>query len=391
MANAHDGVSARALFPRPQSLSQGEQHVPPELQIDQQTRGVFGPPDNFAQDVARHFARGKPNLVASPEKMMLYIGVAILVLILIMPVWDALRLLCDPIYRYFVGIQLPLLTILVCVLSIIGYVVGVHMFFAHANPETHTVQSVIMLMVIAVTALGSGLTMIAMPASTLTQTYYDNVVNNCNSSSKMKGLATYASDLASVRLTSSCKSQYSVETCSGFSKEEPYYSFLKVLESDYRCSGFCVSGNTSEGDSSKLFQVSREGIIGAEMEPAMHVEYKDIMAAKSEAPTPGPGFASGVPDRSLASILRELTAKSRAGRGESGLSLLAVNTSIKVHGSVAPGKKDIIGNPSLFSPFGLEASCDGMVMRVLKYRGQKAASALYINGLVFSSLRLSEG
>merc|ERR1719159_456519 len=70
-----------------------------------------------------------------------------------------------------------------------------------------------------------------------------NLLYRCDTSEQTHRLYEYSQVLHNIRASPECAKKFSVEECDGYESAPPYTSFLKTLESDFRCSGFCYKAN----------------------------------------------------------------------------------------------------------------------------------------------------
>merc|ERR1719454_1488368 len=129
--------------------------------------------------------------------------------------------------------------IIICVVIIILYCVTITTFFRHARPQVQTEQTIMMIANIFITLLGLSLMLLSLPLSQQSIDTYNNLMHRCDYSEQTHRMYEYSQVLHNIRRTPLCATKYSVEECAGYEDAPPYTSFLKALESDFRCSGFC--------------------------------------------------------------------------------------------------------------------------------------------------------
>jgi len=173
------------------------------------------------------------------KNIFLGAGILLLMLLCIVPVWNAFALLQDANYVFWHGTLLPWWIITLCLLVIVVYVVTVFIFFSLSKPSAQTEQTVMMIANIFITLLGLFLMLISLPLSRQSLETYDNLMHRCANSVQTHRMYEYSQVLQNIRNTPECASKYSVEECSGYEEAKPYTSFLKAMENDFRCSGFC--------------------------------------------------------------------------------------------------------------------------------------------------------
>lgn len=189
----------------------------------------------------------KPNVygAASPRNVFMVTGVVLLTLLCIVPVWNAIALLGDSNYTYWVGYTAPFWMITLCLSIVFLYAASVSMFFAHARPQVQTEQTILMIANIFVTLLGLTLMLVSLPMSRQSIETYNNLMHRCDYSEQTHRLYEYSQVLQNIRAQPECATKFSVEECAGYEAALPYTAFLKALETEFRCSGFCYRSAAS--------------------------------------------------------------------------------------------------------------------------------------------------
>jgi len=172
------------------------------------------------------------------------IGVTILVLITLLPLLDANRLLEDSTFVFFVGRELPRRLIWICVGSICLYMFMMYAFFACAQEEAKTEQSLLLILAVVLTTMGLSFLMVSIPLKRESMAAYQEIFFNCQFGPRTQRLYEYSTVLQGIRATPACSVLKSVTMCDGYQESMPYTGFLSALESQYNCAGFCY-GNTS--------------------------------------------------------------------------------------------------------------------------------------------------
>merc|ERR1719433_1253329 len=99
-----------------------------------------------------------------------------------------------------------------CAGIVVLYVITIFIFFSTARPQVQTEQTI---------------------------DTYNNLMHRCDYSAQTHRMYEYSQVLHNIRRTPSCASRYSVEECPGYEDAAPYTNFLKTMETQFRCSGFC--------------------------------------------------------------------------------------------------------------------------------------------------------
>lgn len=193
-------------------------------------------------------ASGYGSVGARPEKLrsplyarniFMVSGVVVLFLLCIVPIWNSLALMRDNNYMFWVGDSLPMWIIVLCCLTSLLYMFTILFFFRHARPQVQTEQTIMMIANVFITFLGLVLMLVSLPLSRQAIETYNNLMHRCDYSEQTHRMYEYSQVLQNIRATPACASKYSVEECVGYESAEPYTGFLKTMEEEFRCSGFC--------------------------------------------------------------------------------------------------------------------------------------------------------
>merc|ERR1719271_1915619 len=90
----------------------------------------------------------------------------------------------------------------------------------------------------------------------------------------------YWTVLNNIRSQPECATKASVEECAGYEVAAPYTTFLKTMETNFRCSGFCWKPPPVLADTSAAAKDATEGKEGGSS--------GDDAAAATPPPTPAP-------------------------------------------------------------------------------------------------------
>merc|ERR1719191_2122019 len=157
----------------------------------------------------------------------------------VVPIWNAASLLHDDNYVFWSGRAVPLWLITLCVVIIVLYVITILSFFTYSRPSVRTEQTIMMIANIFITLLGLVLMLISLPLSRQSIETYNNLMHRCDYSEQTHRMYEYSQVLHNIRRQPGCAEKFSVEECPGYEDAPPYTSFLKAMEADFRCSGFC--------------------------------------------------------------------------------------------------------------------------------------------------------
>merc|ERR1719498_1520732 len=129
--------------------------------------------------------------------------------------------------------------IFLCVSIIFLYAVTIFAFFSCSRPSVQTEQTIMMIANIFITLLGLVLMLVSLPLSRQSIETYNNLMHRCDYSEQTHRMYEYSQVLHNIRAMPDCAKKFSVEECEGYKEAPPYTTFLKTMENDFRCSGFC--------------------------------------------------------------------------------------------------------------------------------------------------------
>merc|ERR1719343_640805 len=180
--------------------------------------GHYGATQHFEHPQAR-----KPQgHTGSPRNVFIVAGVILLTLLCLVPMWNAIALLMDYNYTYWVGFGVPLWMIFLCVSIIILYAATISIFFSHARPQVQTEQTIMMIANIFITLLGLVLMLVSLPLSRQSIETYNNLMHRCDYSEQTHRVYEYSQVLQNIRSLPACADKYSIEECPGYEDAKPY-------------------------------------------------------------------------------------------------------------------------------------------------------------------------
>jgi len=162
------------------------------------------------------------------------------VMLVLIPVWDGMSLLRDPMWMYMNGDVLPKALIL-CAMSIPALFALTAIMLrmcGRRSAGAHTEQTMISAVVLFVLLLGAMLVTIAEPITQQANSAKTEFLVNCKTGHKTQPLYKEYTALQSLRSTEACASKGSVEECEGFNATSSSTT-LKQFEESMQCSGFC--------------------------------------------------------------------------------------------------------------------------------------------------------
>lgn len=173
------------------------------------------------------------------RNMFLGTGILLLMMLCLVPIWNALALMSHFNYGFWVGAWLPTWMVSLCLGILILYTIIVVVIFSKAKAQPQTEQTMMLVANIFVSLLGLGLMMVSMPLSRQAVDTYSNLMYRCDHSMQTQRLYEYSQVLHNIRSTPGCAMKYTIEECAGYEAVRPYTTFLKEMEGTFHCSGFC--------------------------------------------------------------------------------------------------------------------------------------------------------
>ena len=180
---------------------------------------------------------------------------------------------------------------------------------------------------------------------------------------------THAQVLQNIRAQPACAGKYSVEECEGYEDAKPYTEFLKVMENEFHCSGFCYQP-TAHLQASLVQEVSAGGARAA----------ATAVAAKSGSNATS--HASAVPSQ-------EADAR-RHGRRVAPVTLLSTEEKVAER-TAAVAETGSRYPPSLFSDANYQASCEGMAARDMKNFAGDVSFQTFYQGVYLLLIAIATG
>jgi hypothetical protein len=185
-----------------------------------------------------------PELPKKPSTMTTLVllcsfGLFLLCMLILTPVQDCFRLLWSSVYVYFCGRDQPFRIILGCVIMLSIYSLASWGSARHAAKDTRVDQVFMWLFLCSLLGLGIGFLITAEPLQARAQRAHWQLMYQCRSGSQTADLYYYYMTLLDIRKKPDCIHEDSVEKCPFYEERFPYTGFLKHLELDLHCSGFC--------------------------------------------------------------------------------------------------------------------------------------------------------
>lgn len=184
-----------------------------------------------------------------PKAIALGLATLVMFLLLVIPSWNAIGLLRDPVFTYVVGSQMTGWFLVSCILLFIISYITLQIFLDRIRPEMRTEQTLLMISSMFLSALGIVLVLFGGPISKQALGASSEFMDNCKLGAQTEPLYLAFEELQSLRAIPSCSKLASIEDCTGFSyfPKKTEVKVLKEMESEYQCSGIC-QGTNAKGE-----------------------------------------------------------------------------------------------------------------------------------------------
>mmetsp|Transcript_41261 Transcript_41261/g.95534 ORF Transcript_41261/g.95534 Transcript_41261/m.95534 type:complete len:356 (+) Transcript_41261:85-1152(+) len=182
--------------------------------------------------------RPSGNLAArfkSPCFVFTSLGVTILMMLLLVPVWNSIKMLHNPVFLRFVGKDIPVSLIAACVCLVALFMFVSLIFFRCSPKEALSEQNVLMMANIFITLVGALIMIISLPLRRSGVKSFTEIEQTC---AQAHGLGREYNGLLDLRQQPSCIRLPSIEQCDGFN-QTVNTDLLKAMEFKYKCSGWC--------------------------------------------------------------------------------------------------------------------------------------------------------
>mmetsp|Transcript_130508 Transcript_130508/g.226791 ORF Transcript_130508/g.226791 Transcript_130508/m.226791 type:complete len:448 (-) Transcript_130508:81-1424(-) len=174
-----------------------------------------------------------------PDLIALYL----LVMLLVIPVWSAVKLLHDPTFMYFCGERLPTALLYLCAGLVSVFASTAIIMTTFAKKKYHTEQNVMAALILFLLALAAGLLVFHLAFQKQAGSAVNELMQNCNMGPRTGPLYDEYTALTNLRNSNvSCLSMSTVEKCPGYNETATDYApVLKSIEMDLMCAGFCYT------------------------------------------------------------------------------------------------------------------------------------------------------
>jgi len=307
-----------------------------------------------------------------PRNMFLGTGILLLMMICLVPAWNAFALMSHFNYGFWVGLWLPTWMLVLCLGILILYAIIVVVVFHKAKPQPQTEQTMMVVANIFVSLLGMVLMLMSMPLSRQAVDTYSNLMYRCGHGIQTQRLYEYSQVLHNIRSTPGCAMKYTVEECPGYEEVPPYTTFLKEMEGTFRCSGFC---HHPSGGATLLETKQVQTTLHAEGQHLRNrAHHQDHITPQSLGPPRGSGSAGALLMASSGAVTGTFHAL--------GQQPAAIDSAV-----LATSKYP----PTLFSDANYQVSCEGMAARDIKNFAGDLGSQTFYQGIYLLLISIATG
>lgn len=344
-----------------------------------------------------------------PGYSLALVGTVLLVLLVLTPVWDSVRLLYSSTHVYFLGRTWCFWAICVCCGIILFYILATMIMEQCSRQQATTVPSHLYLFSTVITILGLGMLLLAQPLHMDVQTTYNELMQHCDTGHRTQQLTVYYNALLNMRLQPNCINKTSVEQCPGFQDHYPYTAFLKQMELEHLCSGFCYQALPhlpNGGKPSPAAVLLQHG--GVKEEPTNDyvglLQHDRLTVLRDDG-----GEALTILQTSRRTYEHSASSTHRAGLesphqrvGMQELFMLAASSNMSKSSTVWESRPHVRSDtnqnmvstgwwkqypPTLFTQANYKTTCEGAAARELRFSAGETANLMYLEGtslLIFS-------
>lgn len=348
-----------------------------------------------------------------PSLPQVLVGLLLMGMIIMVPLWNSIAMLYDPVFRYFCGTDAGHAIILFSSLVLGFYLVSIVILSAKTpNEQTALYVTGFFLTVLGMAYLNFYFSWFSQPRSVSTQIWTD-----CYGGADTAKVYRKSQELYALRRQPECFVKKTVENCDGFVRDDES-DVIKHMESDLSCSGFCYdvflsqltgadvfldaakdssyappssTDNNKFSDALSLLQTmlttqtqhGKQGpsIPATEPAPASPAEPAVGLSSLSTRPGLAPG-----PDPKKVAVIKHLLASTT----------MPDSTTLDVASKIAEAMEDedlpsqaevnaafppnTMYPPTLFSKDDWQASCNGMTGRLMISYGNDVGDVFFAEG-----------
>jgi hypothetical protein len=331
----------------------GYDQGPTPPQTDEIVKPDIGDALNKRDAVSHHLKK-----LLHPTIIFMVVGTLLLAMLAIVPIWNACFLLNNTNYTFWAGRHIPQCIIIFSVLIVVFFPMTLALYFKSAE-TARTEQKVMMIASTFITLFGLFLMIFSLPLTQQARSTATNLLYRCDTAEDLHRLYEYSMVLQNVRAQPACATMFSIVDCVGYEEEPPYTNFLRSMESEFHCAGFCYNSQYATNKT-------------------------------------GPSLAAAA---SMLSVKQEVKRQHHSDRKARQFSIaadssLAADASLAAEAemsSAALGNEPATFPPTLFSDANYQASCEGMSARSMKNVAGDIGSQTFFLGLYLVLIAVMTG
>lgn len=313
-------------------------------------------------------------------------GAFILIMICTFPAWDAIGMLLNENYTFWMGRNLPLIILIMCGLILCVFLISTEVIFTLSPLRDVRIQSLMLVPTFLLTMLALSMVLVSMPMSIGATTQMNDLTFRCGHSPETRRLQRHYFDLLYLRTQPECKELPSIENCEGYQEDDRHSVYLKFLESRFRCSGFCHAWELESFEENMDADLAdglegRRGNVRGQMQRALQPGDANEGAEGGALP-PGVSDVEGLMD-SIVNFTRW-----HRGRGAGNGTVMGKSGQAVINETVGFPVLEWGRPPALFSTQELQVTCDGAAARDLLFVANDRANNLWASGVVFLIIAL---
>lgn len=179
-----------------------------------------------------------------PSTVYFWVGLFVLGMLCLVPVWNAIALKYDKAFLMFLGTMFPNLILLVCFGVLLLYAFAICCFVA-SHSRMQSDSAMLTIGTCFLTLFGVSLLVVSSPLRTTIYSTANDIWANCQFGPATHEYYDAAVTLNALRAQPECKELPSVELCEGY-VNSPSAAKLKEMEVNWHCSGFCYENPNAE-------------------------------------------------------------------------------------------------------------------------------------------------
>lgn len=335
----------------------------------------------------------------NPERLFIAFGTLVLLIICAIPVANAAALLDDFNFIFWAGREIPMWLVTLSTIIIVLYMITGYLFFSYAKQESRSEQAIMMIAHTFITMLGLIFMMVALSLTHKTAATYNNLHRQCHFSEDTHKVFEFSQVLHALRSQPGCIEKYSIESCEGYQDAPPYTTYLKDLEENFRCSGFCyVPPGTALDTSPALLSMSvSTHRRGSAYHPTLISSLQHLSIDSTHGVSPSTNIEAKELDEEEGISVRTKRRRKEDGGMAAEDSATKNATAVSATGNATAATQPELSvrsdayPPALFSNSKFQFSCDGTAARDMRDFAGDMGNQLWYQGLYLVTISIGTG